>query len=78
MIAKLLVIAGPDRGRSFEIVPKVPTVVGSSREADVMLNDARVSPFHCRIEVRAGQLPVDVLTRPPVRCRRGSSPVRWA
>jgi hypothetical protein len=56
MIAKLLVIAGPDRGRGFEIVPKVPTVVGSSREADVKLNDPRVSPFHCRIEVRHEEL----------------------
>jgi pSer/pThr/pTyr-binding forkhead associated (FHA) protein len=56
MIAKLLVIAGPDRGKAFEIVPKVPTVIGNSREADVKLSDPRVSPFHCRLEVRHEEL----------------------
>src|SRR5262245_3869930 len=56
MIAKLLVIAGPDQGKSFEIVSRVPTVVGSSGGADVKLNDPRVSPFHCRLEERHEEL----------------------
>lgn len=56
MQAKLLVISGPDRGRAFEIVSRVPTVVGSSGGADVKLNDKRVSPFHCRLEERHEEL----------------------
>jgi pSer/pThr/pTyr-binding forkhead associated (FHA) protein len=56
MIAKLLVISGPDQGKSFEIVPRVPTVLGSSGGADVKLNDKRVSPFHCRLEERHQEL----------------------
>src|SRR5439155_2164495 len=56
MIAKLVVIAGPEVGKTFEVVPNVPLVIGRSREADGRINDARVSPFHCRVEVRHGQL----------------------
>ena len=56
MLAKLLVISGPDRGKVFEINAKVQTVFGRSREADVKLNDPRVSPYHCRVEVRHGEL----------------------
>jgi pSer/pThr/pTyr-binding forkhead associated (FHA) protein len=52
MFAKLLVIAGPDRGKRFEMVPAVPLVLGRSREADVRLSDPRVSPAHCRLSVR--------------------------
>jgi eukaryotic-like serine/threonine-protein kinase len=56
MIAKLVVIAGPEVGKTFEVVPNVPLVIGRSREADGRVNDPRVSPFHCRVEVRHGQL----------------------
>lgn len=56
MIAKLLVIAGPDRGKSFEIVPRVPTVIGRSADADVKLSDPRVSPHHCQLEVKLDEL----------------------
>src|SRR5438105_1694465 len=56
MFAKLLVIAGPEQGKTFEVVANVPLVIGRSREADGRLSDPRVSPFHCRVEVRKGQL----------------------
>src|SRR5437763_5627247 len=56
MLAKLVVIAGPEVGKTFEVVANVPLVIGRSREADGRINDARVSPFHCRVEVRHGQL----------------------
>src|SRR5262245_59617610 len=52
MFAKLLVIAGPDRGKRFEMVPTVPLVMGRSREADARLGDPRVSPIHCKLSVR--------------------------
>lgn len=56
MFAKLLVIAGPDKGRTFEAVPAVPMVIGRSNESDIRLADKRVSPVHCKLEVRIGQL----------------------
>ncbi len=56
MQAKLLVIEGPDRGRSFEIVPKVKTIVGRSPGADITLKDPRVSAFHCQLDVRHEEL----------------------
>jgi Protein kinase domain/Inner membrane component of T3SS, cytoplasmic domain len=56
MFAKLLVIAGPDRGKRFEMVPAVPLVLGRSREADVRLADPRVSPNHCKLSVRNATL----------------------
>jgi serine/threonine protein kinase len=56
MFAKLLVIAGPDRGKRFEMVPAVPLVMGRSREADARLADPRVSPIHCKLSVRNGTL----------------------
>lgn len=52
MFAKLVAIAGPDTGKIIEVVPSVSLIVGRSREADARLRDPRVSPFHCRIEVR--------------------------
>ena len=56
MFAKLLVIAGPDRGKRFEVVPAVPLVMGRSREADARLSDPRVSPIHCKLSVQNATL----------------------
>jgi hypothetical protein len=56
MFAKLLVIAGPDRGKWFEVVQALPLVIGRSREADARLADPRVSPLHCQVTVRKGQI----------------------
>ncbi|HEY1375671.1 MAG TPA: FHA domain-containing serine/threonine-protein kinase [Gemmataceae bacterium] len=56
MFAKLLVIAGPDRGKRYEVVPAVPLVLGRSREADFRLSDPRVSPNHCKLSVRNATL----------------------
>src|SRR4051812_46278250 len=56
MFAKLLVIAGPDRGKRFEVVPAVPLVMGRSGEADARLRDPRVSPIHCKVSVRNATL----------------------
>jgi pSer/pThr/pTyr-binding forkhead associated (FHA) protein len=52
MFAKLLVIAGPDRGKRYEVVPKVPLVLGRGKESDVKLSDPRVSSTHARLSVR--------------------------
>jgi serine/threonine protein kinase len=52
MFAKLLVIAGADRGKRFEVVPNVPLVIGRGRDADLRLNDQRISATHCKLTVK--------------------------
>src|SRR5947209_19731435 len=56
MFAKLLVIAGPDRGKRYEVVPKVPLVLGRGKESDIKVSDPRVSSTHCRLSVRKDML----------------------
>jgi hypothetical protein len=56
MFAKLLVIAGPDRGKRFEVVQNVEMVFGRSGESDARLSDPRVSPIHCKLTVRNATL----------------------
>jgi pSer/pThr/pTyr-binding forkhead associated (FHA) protein len=56
MFAKLLVIAGPDRGKRFEVVPAVPMVIGRGRDSDARLSDPRVSPVHAKLVVRNATL----------------------
>lgn len=52
MYARLVVVSGPELGKSFEVDARVPQVIGSGRDADMHLKDAKVSPFHCRLHVR--------------------------
>ncbi|MFL5329863.1 MAG: protein kinase domain-containing protein [Gemmataceae bacterium] len=52
MYARLVVVAGPDLGKAFEVDARVPQIIGSSRDADLRLNDPKVGHFHCRLQVR--------------------------
>src|SRR5687768_15650656 len=45
---RLLVVAGPDAGKSF-IPTRDQIVIGSQPSADVVLSDRSVSRFHCEI-----------------------------
>lgn len=50
MSAKIQVIVGPDRGRTFAIAPRGTLNVGRGHATDTQLTDAAVSRLHCRIE----------------------------
>src|SRR5207249_382887 len=55
MLVRLLVLAGPDRGRAVSM-SVFPIVIGRGRDTDTCLNDPYVSRAHCRIEMRGSDL----------------------
>jgi len=62
MIVRLLVLAGPDRGRAVSM-SVFPIVIGRGRDTDTCLNDPYVSRAHCRIELRGTDLTLVALTK---------------
>jgi serine/threonine protein kinase len=61
MAAHLLVIAGPDKGRTFPFPPDRPLVVGRGRQTATALSDLHVSRVHCRLSVRGPHLVIEDL-----------------
>ncbi len=51
MSQKLVVIDGPDSGRSFSLESGQTLRIGRGQASDTKINDARLSRVHCRIEV---------------------------
>ncbi|HEV3262552.1 MAG TPA: FHA domain-containing serine/threonine-protein kinase [Gemmataceae bacterium] len=47
----LLVIAGPDKGRSFPLRPADPLIIGRSKDTETRLNDPHVSRVHCQLQM---------------------------
>jgi serine/threonine protein kinase len=54
----LLVIAGPDKDRSFALRPADPLVIGRSKDTETRLNDPHVSRIHCQVEVEGDEVVV--------------------
>jgi serine/threonine protein kinase len=50
---QLLIIAGPDKGRSFEVAEGGDFMLGRGTKAAYQVNDPRVSRIHCQLQ-RAG------------------------
>lgn len=50
MSQRLLVIAGPDLGRSFPLTPGVPLPLGRGKTSATHLSDPFVSKMHCQVE----------------------------
>lgn len=59
MPKRLLVLAGPDEGRSFEIPSSGNLLVGRSRATDTRLIDPHVERVHCQIQVEGGEVLVN-------------------
>jgi pSer/pThr/pTyr-binding forkhead associated (FHA) protein len=49
MTAKLIVTAGANRGAQFPLTDRIIFNIGSDRGSTVFLDDAKVSPNHCRL-----------------------------
>jgi serine/threonine protein kinase len=49
---ELVVIAGPDQGKAFTLAEGTPATLGRGEQAQVRLNDPRVSRAHCVVELR--------------------------
>lgn len=47
---RLVVIAGPDRGRAFSLVEGHTLVIGRGRTTQTQLKDPHVSRIHCRVQ----------------------------
>jgi hypothetical protein len=48
---QLIVIAGPDKGRSFDLTPGETLLIGRSQGTQTRLVDQRVSRVHCEVQV---------------------------
>jgi len=55
MQAQLVVIAGPDQGRSFTLAEGQTVVVGRGEKTDTKLKDPQVSRVHCQVQMQAGR-----------------------
>jgi serine/threonine protein kinase len=51
MIKRLLVTAGPDAGRVFELKSEGPLLVGRSKSTPTRLSDPHVSRVHCQVQL---------------------------
>ncbi len=54
MQRKLVVIAGPDKGRSFPLEDGESLVIGRGEASDTQVNDPRMSRVHCQVHVEKG------------------------
>jgi hypothetical protein len=50
MALQLVVTAGPDRGRAFDLPPGQPVLLGRGRQTHTHLTDLQVSRVHCQVE----------------------------
>src|SRR2546421_1350749 len=55
MAKQLVVIAGPDKGRTFSIPDADPLLVGRSKSTETKLNDPHVSRVHCQVQIEDGK-----------------------
>lgn len=59
MPKRLLVLAGPDEGRSFEIPAAGNLLLGRSRATDTRLIDPHVERVHCQVQIEDGDVYVN-------------------
>jgi predicted component of type VI protein secretion system len=55
MAAQLIVISGPDRGRTFELPAEGKLVIGRGETSATKLRDRTVSRVHCELLVEKGR-----------------------
>jgi hypothetical protein len=55
MTMQLVVVAGPDKGRTFPLQPATPLVVGRGKDTGTRLTDPHVSRVHCQVRLDGGQ-----------------------
>lgn len=55
MQRQLIVIAGPDKGRSFPLEDGQTLVIGRGQASQTQLSDPRVSRIHCHVQIDGGR-----------------------
>jgi serine/threonine protein kinase len=58
MSHRLVLVAGPDQGKSFAVTAAGPVVIGRGRNAPAALTDPRVSRVHCEVKLDGDQVVV--------------------
>jgi serine/threonine protein kinase len=56
MLGKLVVIAGPDQGRTFDLHDGQTLVIGRGEKTDTRLKDPQISRVHCQLQCQDGRL----------------------
>ena len=56
MDMQLIVISGPDQGRTFPLADGQKLAVGRGQASDTQLRDGRISRVHCHVEVEGGRV----------------------
>lgn len=59
MALTLHVVAGPDKGKTFELDENADLVLGRSQNSSLRINDPHCSRAHCKIRVESGQVTVN-------------------
>lgn len=58
MAQRLVVVEGPDKGRTFEFTGDDHLVIGRGQASDTQINDPRMSRVHCEVKVADGKATV--------------------
>ncbi len=56
MDMQLVVISGPDRGRSFSLTEGQTLLIGRGQASNTQLSDPHVSRVHCQVEIDGGKV----------------------
>src|SRR5580704_19241857 len=56
MLGKLVVIAGPDQGQTFELAEGGTLTLGRGQQTDSKFKDPHVSRKHCEVSVQNGKV----------------------
>jgi pSer/pThr/pTyr-binding forkhead associated (FHA) protein len=59
MSKRLLVIAGPDKGKAFPLPAGDTLLIGRSKATETRLTDPRISRVHCQIQIEADRVIVN-------------------
>jgi len=55
MQRQLMIVAGPEKGRSFPLEDGQTLLIGRGQQSDTNINDPHMSRVHCRIQVDSGK-----------------------
>ena len=56
MQRQLVVIAGPETGRTFRVEDGQTLTIGRGQTSDTQINDPHMSRVHCRVQVDGGKM----------------------
>ena len=52
---QLVIVAGPEKGRTFELDDGQTLAIGRGQASDTKINDPSMSRVHCRVQIDGGK-----------------------